>query len=208
MVRLFLSGEEMGSAVPILHKPLKPPPTNPPTRRRRGQTGNRIVLFAPVYLANFCVNSCTYCAFRGANKGMERSMLTMDELRQEVEALEAIGHKRLLLLTGEHPKYSFELFLEAVSVVGGVKSAHPCGEIRRINVEIPSLSVSDMRRLKATQYIGTFGGVTAGVQRTGHGSRCCCASSPTCPTIPSHTVSLCLFENTIRDLHALPGECM
>ncbi|KAM3573620.1 hypothetical protein VYU27_004411 [Nannochloropsis oceanica] len=90
--------------------------------------GNRIVLFAPVYLAN--------C--------------------QEVEALEAIGHKRLLLLTGEHPKYSFDRFLEAVQVVGTVKTPNPCGEIRRINVEIPSLSVSDMKRLKATQYIGTY----------------------------------------------------
>ncbi|EKU21823.1 Fe-Fe hydrogenase maturation protein [Nannochloropsis gaditana CCMP526] len=118
--------------------------------------GNRIVLFAPVYLANWCVNTCQYCAFRGANKQMQRSMLTMDELRQEVEALEAIGHKRLLLLTGEHPKYSFDRFLEAVQVVGTVKTPNPCGEIRRINVEIPSLSVSDMRRLKATQYIGTY----------------------------------------------------
>jgi 2-iminoacetate synthase ThiH len=107
--------------------------------------------------------------------------------REEVEALEAMGHRRLLLLTGEHPKYPLEKFLEAVNVVstaqlmlsgtrytgtassedilltvcgrvqvGNVKMNNPCGEIRRINVEIPSLSVSDMKRLKATKYIGTY----------------------------------------------------
>ena len=66
--------------------------------------GNRIVLFAPLYLSNFCVNSCTYCAFRGKNKHIPRSMLTNDQLVAEVEALQHQGHRRLLMLTGEHPK--------------------------------------------------------------------------------------------------------
>lgn len=66
--------------------------------------GNRIVLFAPLYLSNYCVNNCTYCAFRGKNKHIPRSMLTHDQLVAEVEALQRQGHRRLLLLTGEHPK--------------------------------------------------------------------------------------------------------
>ena len=66
--------------------------------------GNRIVLFAPLYLSNYCVNSCTYCAFRGKNKHIPRSLLTKDQLVQEVAALQQQGHRRLLLLTGEHPK--------------------------------------------------------------------------------------------------------
>lgn len=69
--------------------------------------GNRIVLFAPLYLSNYCVNSCTYCAFRGANKHISRSLLTKDQLIQEVEALQHQGHRRLLMLTGEHPNVCF-----------------------------------------------------------------------------------------------------
>jgi len=117
--------------------------------------GNRIVLFAPLYLANYCVNSCTYCAFRGANHHIERSALSEAELRQEVESLQRQGHRRLLLLTGEHPKYTFDRFLDALRVVKEVRT-DPCGSIRRINVEIPALSVSDFRRLKQTDCVGTY----------------------------------------------------
>lgn len=117
--------------------------------------GNRIVLFAPLYLANYCVNSCTYCAFRAGNKRLQRTALTDDDIRAEVAALEQQGHRRLLVLTGEHPKYTFDQFLHAIDVIGETKT-DPCGNIRRINVEIPSLSVSDMKRLKATDRIGTF----------------------------------------------------
>lgn len=117
--------------------------------------GNRIVLFAPLYLANYCVNSCTYCAFRSGNKSLTRSALTDDDIRSEVTALQEQGHRRILALTGEHPKYTFDQFLHAVDVISSVRS-EPCGNIRRINVEIPSLSVSDVRRLKATDHVGTF----------------------------------------------------
>ena len=116
---------------------------------------NRIVLFAPLYIANYCVNSCRYCAFRCENKEIERSVLTHDQIRAEVAALERAGHRRLLVLTGEHPRYTFDQFLEALHVIAGVRT-EPCGEIRRMNVEIPSLSVSDMRRLKATNHVGTY----------------------------------------------------
>lgn len=117
--------------------------------------GNRIVLFAPLYIANYCVNNCRYCAFRQANKHMERSALTDSQLRDEVAALQQQGHRRLLVLTGEHPRYTFDEFLKAIDTISSVRT-EPCGNIRRINVEIPSLSLSDMRRLKATDKIGTF----------------------------------------------------
>ncbi|KAJ8603415.1 hypothetical protein CTAYLR_003955 [Chrysophaeum taylorii] len=117
--------------------------------------GNRIVLFAPLYLANHCVNSCTYCAFRHKNKHIQRSRLSDEEIRSEVEALERMGHRRLLLLAGEHPNYTFDDFLGAIHAVAGVRT-EPCGNIRRINVEIPALSVSDFRRLKDTNEIGTY----------------------------------------------------
>ena len=74
--------------------------------------GNRIVLFAPLYIANYCVNSCTYCAFRAGNKKLHRSALSDEELREEVASLERQGHRRLLVLTGEHPKYTFDQFLK------------------------------------------------------------------------------------------------
>lgn len=117
--------------------------------------GNRIVLFAPLYLSNYCVNSCTYCAFRGKNKHIPRSLLTRDDVVAEVEALQKMGHRRLLLLTGEHPNFSFDMFLDAINTVASVKT-DPCGSIRRINVEIPALSVSDLRRLKETDQVGTY----------------------------------------------------
>lgn len=117
--------------------------------------GNRIVLFAPLYLSNYCVNSCTYCAFRSKNKHIPRSKLTKEGLVAEVEMLQKMGHRRLLLLTGEHPEYTFDDFLSAIDTVAHVKT-EPCGAIRRINVEIPALSVSDLRRLKATDQVGTY----------------------------------------------------
>jgi len=117
--------------------------------------GNRIVLFAPLYLASYCVNQCTYCAFRASNKSQTRGVLTREQLIAEVEALQQQGHRRLLLVAGESPKYSFEQVLDAIKTTAAVKTA-PCGSIRRINVEIPALSVSDFKRLKATDCVGTY----------------------------------------------------
>lgn len=117
--------------------------------------GNRIVLFAPLYLSNYCIASCQYCGYRGANKDMKRKALTEQELIEEVVALQKVGHKRLMLLTGESPKYDFDMFLKALNTVSTTKS-EPHGEIRRVNVEVPSLSLSDCRRLKATDQVGTY----------------------------------------------------
>lgn len=117
--------------------------------------GNRIVMFAPLYVANYCNCSCTYCGYRGTNTTIERSKLTLDEVAKEIKVLEKMGHKRVLMLTGEHPAYSFDEFLEAVKIASQTKCGKS-GEIRRINVEIPTLSVSDMRRLKALGCVGTY----------------------------------------------------
>jgi 2-iminoacetate synthase ThiH len=82
----------------------------------------------------------------------QRSILTKEQLQKEVIALEKQGHRRLLVLTGEHPKYTFDDLLEALKTIAETRS-EPCGQIRRCNVEIPSLSLSDMKRLKATDVV-------------------------------------------------------
>jgi [FeFe] hydrogenase H-cluster radical SAM maturase HydG len=117
--------------------------------------GDRVVLFAPLYIANHCVNGCTYCSFCAANEETERCSLSNAEVAAEVRALTRLGHKRVLALTGESPKYSFDQFLEAVKVIAATKS-EKSGEVRRINVEIPSVSVSDYKRLKATGVVGSI----------------------------------------------------
>ncbi|EFC38395.1 [Fe]-hydrogenase maturation protein HydG [Naegleria gruberi] len=117
--------------------------------------GNRIVLFAPLYTSNYCVGSCLYCGYRGSNKEMPRSALSDEEVIREVEALQKQGHKRILMLCGESPKYTFEDFMRQLQVAADVKT-EPHGDVRRINVEIPQLSVSDFRRLKATNKVGTY----------------------------------------------------
>ena len=117
--------------------------------------GNRIVLFAPLYVANYCDCSCTYCGYRGSNTTIQRCKLSNEEVKKEVLALEKMGHKRLLMLTGESPAYTFEDFLGALEATKSVKSGKS-GEIRRINVEIPPLSVTDIKRLKAVGCVGTF----------------------------------------------------
>ena len=117
--------------------------------------GNRLVLFAPLYISNYCSNDCLYCGFRKSNKEMRRKILTGDEIRQEVEILEKQGHKRLLMLMGEHFKeYSFGNFLNAIKIAYSVKTK-PGGEIRRINVEIPPLNIQEFKKLKEVK-IGTY----------------------------------------------------
>jgi [FeFe] hydrogenase H-cluster radical SAM maturase HydG len=117
--------------------------------------GNRIVLFAPLYVSNHCNCSCTYCGYRGSNTSISRTKLTLAEVETQIRVLQGMGHKRVLMLTGESPEYPFDDFLAAVSAASRVRTGKS-GEIRRINVEIPTLSVSDMRRLKATDAVGTY----------------------------------------------------
>ncbi|GIQ88560.1 [FeFe]-hydrogenase maturation HydG, radical SAM, partial [Kipferlia bialata] len=117
--------------------------------------GKRIVIFAPLYAANYCCNGCLYCGYNAANHGTERSHLTPEEVESEVKAICNSGHKRILMLCGEHPNYTFDDFLEAVQIAAKTKSG-PHGEVRRINVEVPVLSVTDLKRLKATDAVGTY----------------------------------------------------
>ena len=117
--------------------------------------GNRLVLFAPLYISNYCSNNCLYCGFRRDNKELKRTSLTLEEIIEEVKILEMEGHKRLLMLYGEtHSRNSFDYFLDAIAAAYATTTPHG-GEIRRINVEIAPLSVEDFRRLKDAN-IGTY----------------------------------------------------
>lgn len=116
--------------------------------------GNRIVMFAPLYLSNYCVNSCTYCPYHIANKTIPRKKLTQEEIRAEVIALQDMGHKRLALEAGEHPLYNpIEYILESIKTIYSVK--HKNGAIRRVNVNIAATTVENYRLLKEAG-IGTY----------------------------------------------------
>jgi 2-iminoacetate synthase len=116
--------------------------------------GRRIVLFAPLYVSNYCRNDCVYCAFRVRNRGIVRRRLNQAEIAAEVRALEDQGHKRLLLVAGEaFPEGGIDYILESIDTIYGVHSG--AGEIRRINVNIAPLSQPEFARLKEAK-IGTY----------------------------------------------------
>ncbi len=113
--------------------------------------GRRLVLFAPLYISNFCKNSCLYCAFRRDNKALKRRKLSFEEIRKETKMLIGRGHKRLLLVAGEESDLGY--VLNAIKTVYKTKFRN--GEIRRVNVNVAPLSVEGFRRLKKAG-IGTF----------------------------------------------------
>lgn len=116
--------------------------------------GNRIVMFAPLYLSNYCVNGCTYCPYHAKNKTIPRKKLTQEEVRREVIALQDMGHKRLALEAGEDPKNNpIEYILECIDTIYSIK--HKNGEIRRVNVNIAATTVENYRKLKEAG-IGTY----------------------------------------------------
>lgn len=115
--------------------------------------GERIVLFAPLYVGNHCVNDCKYCGFRASNREAVRTTLEQDELVRNVEALEDAGQKRLILVYGEHPKYSPEYIAENVKAVYGVKKGP--GEIRRVNINAAPFDIEGFRTIAASG-IGTY----------------------------------------------------
>ena len=116
--------------------------------------GNRIVMFAPLYLSNYCVNGCVYCPYHHQNKHIARKKLTQEEIRREVIALQDMGHKRLALETGEDPVNSpIEYVLESIKTIYGIK--HKNGAIRRVNVNIAATTVENYRKLKEAG-IGTY----------------------------------------------------
>ena len=116
--------------------------------------GNRIVMFAPLYLSNYCVNGCVYCPYHAKNKNIRRKKLTQEEIRAEVIALQDMGHKRLALEAGEHPlKNPIEYILESINTIYSIK--HKNGAIRRVNVNIAATTVENYRRLHDAG-IGTY----------------------------------------------------
>ncbi len=115
--------------------------------------GNRIVLFAPLYIGNKCTNNCTYCGFRVTNKEALRKTLSDQEIIHEVEALEENGQKRLILVYGEHPVYSPEYIAHTVKIAYSVRKNH--GEIRRVNINAAPLDIEGFRIVKDSG-IGTY----------------------------------------------------
>lgn len=115
--------------------------------------GRRIVTFAPLYISNYCVNSCVYCGFRNENQASQRKQLTMGELEAEIRALVGKGHKRLIMVYGEHPSSDANYIAETLKVAYATKEGN--GEIRRVNVNAAPLSVEDLKILRDVG-IGTF----------------------------------------------------
>ena len=116
--------------------------------------GNRIVIFAPLYLSNYCVNGCVYCPYHVKNKRIPRKKLTQEEVRAEVIALQDMGHKRLAIEAGEDPVNNpIEYILECINTIYSVH--HKNGDIRRVNVNIAATTIENYRKLKEAG-IGTY----------------------------------------------------
>lgn len=116
--------------------------------------GNRIVMFAPLYLSNYCVNGCVYCPYHGQNTHIRRKKLSQEEIKAEVIALQDMGHKRLALEAGEDPVNNpIEYILESIKTIYSIK--HKNGEIRRVNVNIAATTVEEYKMLKDAG-IGTY----------------------------------------------------
>ncbi|MBQ8168036.1 [bacterium] len=116
--------------------------------------GNRIVLFAPLYLSNYCVNGCVYCPYHAKNKTIPRKKLTQEEIKNEVIALQDMGHKRLAIEAGEDPiNNPIEYILESINTIYSIK--HKNGAIRRVNVNIAATTVENYKKLRDAG-IGTY----------------------------------------------------
>lgn len=116
--------------------------------------GNRIVLFAPLYLSNYCVNGCVYCPYHAKNKTIPRRKLSQEEIKKEVIALQDMGHKRLALETGEDPiNNPIEYVLESIKTIYSIH--HKNGDIRRVNVNIAATSIENYKKLQEAG-IGTY----------------------------------------------------
>lgn len=115
--------------------------------------GQRIVLFAPLYIGNLCTNNCAYCGFKASNTKVKRETLDHEQIKKQVKALEDVGQKRLILVYGEHPKYDAQFIADSVKTVYGVKSGN--GEIRRVNINAAPLEIEDFRIVKDSG-IGTY----------------------------------------------------
>ena len=121
---------------------------------KRDFYGDRIVMFAPLYISNYCVNGCVYCPYHAKNKHISRKKLTQEEIRAEVTALQDMGHKRLAIETGEDPQNCpIDYVLESIRTIYSIR--HRNGAIRRVNVNIAATTVENYRKLKEAG-IGTY----------------------------------------------------
>ncbi len=116
------------------------------SRLKKAVYGNRIVLFAPLYIGNKCINNCQYCGFRVSNAEEIRNSLNKQQIIREVEALEDQGQKRLILVFGEHPDYSPQFIADAARTVYSVKKGN--GEIRRVNINAAPLDIPGFKIVK------------------------------------------------------------
>ena len=112
---------------------------------------NRIVFFAPLYCSNYCVNSCAYCGFRKENPHEKRRRLTMEEVREETKVMVKEGHKRMMIVYGEHPLSDVDYMCDTIRNVYQVKEKSPLGpgygQIRRVNVNAAPMSIADLKKL-------------------------------------------------------------
>lgn len=122
---------------------------------KRNVYGNRIVLFAPLYIGNYCINDCTYCGFRRSLRTTVRHTLSEEQLINEVKSLENEGHKRLILVYGEHPRYTPEFIAKTVKLTYATKTNNGKGEIRRVNINAAPLDIAGYKIVKEAG-IGTF----------------------------------------------------
>lgn len=148
-----LTVEETASLVSVEDKDLLEEIFDAARELKQRVYGNRIVLFAPLYIGNKCINNCLYCGFRSSNKESVRRTLNFDEIAQQVVALENVGHKRLILVYGEHPEYDADFIAKSVRKVYETKSGN--GEIRRVNINAAPLDVEGFKIVKDSG-IGTY----------------------------------------------------
>lgn len=142
-VLLMTDDEEINSEIYSLARKIK-----------EDHYGSRIVLFAPLYLSNYCVNGCVYCPYHLKNKNIRRKKLSQEEIKREVIALQDMGHKRLALELGEDPVNNpIEYVIESIKTIYSIK--HENGQIRRVNVNIAATSVENYKKLKDAE-IGTY----------------------------------------------------
>lgn len=148
-----LTVDETAALLAVKDKDLLEEIYNAARTLKKNVYGNRIVIFAPLYIGNHCINDCKYCAFRKSLRTTVRKTLNETELVQQVEALEDAGHKRLILVFGEHPKYTPEYIADTVRKVYDIKRGK--GEIRRVNINAAPLNIDGYKMVKDSG-IGTY----------------------------------------------------
>ena len=148
-----LAVEETAALLAVTDKDLLEEIYSAARELKKSVYGNRIVIFAPLYIGNFCINDCKYCAFRRSLRTTVRKSLNNSEIVSQVEALEDAGHKRLILVYGEHPDYTPEYIAESVRTVYDVKKGR--GEIRRVNINAAPMNMEGYKIVKDAG-IGTY----------------------------------------------------